>query len=107
MKINVDGADNPVTGEAAVGIIVRDHGGNPQVMVWRLISNYRDAEEAEAFGMLGGSAVVPSMAESHPGRTGVRLCNGDYEGQYQRKGLLDYLSDYWRHQGDYAESREL
>jgi hypothetical protein len=47
------------------------------------------------------------MAESHPGRTGVRLCNGDYEGQYQRKGLLDYLSDYWRHQGDYVESREL
>jgi ribonuclease HI len=52
MKINVDVADNPVTGEAAVGIIVRDHGGNPQVMVWRLISNYRDAEEAEALACL-------------------------------------------------------
>jgi hypothetical protein len=55
IKINVDGAFNPMTGEALVGLIARDHGGNPQIMVWRLISNYRDAEEYEAMVCLGGS----------------------------------------------------
>jgi hypothetical protein len=55
MKINVDGAFNPMTGEALVELIARDHGGNPQIMVWRLISNYRDTEEYEAMACLGGS----------------------------------------------------
>jgi hypothetical protein len=32
MKLNVDDTYNPATGEAVVGIIARDHGGNPQVM---------------------------------------------------------------------------
>jgi hypothetical protein len=43
IKINVDGAFNPVSGEAAVGVIARDHGGNPVVMAWRMISDCRDA----------------------------------------------------------------
>jgi hypothetical protein len=54
IKLNVDGAFNSVTGEAAVGLIARDHGGNPHVMSWRLISNCRDAEEAEALACLEG-----------------------------------------------------
>jgi hypothetical protein len=52
MKLNVDDTYNPATGEAVVGIIARDHGGNPQVMAWRLISNCRDAEKAKAFACL-------------------------------------------------------
>jgi hypothetical protein len=47
------------------------------------------------------------MAEPCPGRARDRLCNGGHEGQKQCQGLLGYLSNYWRHQGDYAESREL
>jgi hypothetical protein len=31
-----------------------DNDGNPQVMAWRLISNCRDAEEAEALACLEG-----------------------------------------------------
>jgi hypothetical protein len=57
--------------------------------------------------VLGGSEAVASMAEPCPGRARDRLCNGGHEGQKQCQGLLGYLSNYWRHQGDYAESREL
>jgi hypothetical protein len=34
IKLNVDGAFNPVTGDAAVELIARDDGGNPHVMAW-------------------------------------------------------------------------
>jgi hypothetical protein len=43
IKINVDGAFNQATGEAALGVIVRDHEGQPHVMVWRLLHHCRDA----------------------------------------------------------------
>jgi hypothetical protein len=32
IKINVDGALNPSTGAAAIGVIARDHEGNPHIM---------------------------------------------------------------------------
>jgi hypothetical protein len=54
MKINVDGAFNPRTAEAAIGLIARDHDGNPKIMVRCLIPNCRDAEEAEAMACLEG-----------------------------------------------------
>jgi hypothetical protein len=41
IKINVDGAFNQATREAALGVIVRDHEGQPQVMVWRLLHHCR------------------------------------------------------------------
>jgi ribonuclease HI len=48
----VDGAFNPVTGQAAIGAVVRDHEGNPKVMLWRKVSHCRDAEEVEAVACL-------------------------------------------------------
>jgi ribonuclease HI len=48
IKINVDGAFNPASGEAAVGAIARDHDGNPLVMVWKTLYDCRDVEEVEA-----------------------------------------------------------
>jgi hypothetical protein len=33
IKINVDGAYNPRTGEASIGAIARDHEGQPHIMV--------------------------------------------------------------------------
>jgi hypothetical protein len=53
IKINV-GVFNMATGEASIGIMARDHLGNPQVMVWRLITNCRDAETAEAIACRKG-----------------------------------------------------
>jgi hypothetical protein len=76
VKINVDGAYNPVTGEAAVGMIARDHGDNPQVMAWRLISNSRDAEEAKALVCLEGVKLLHHWPEPCPGGAGDRLHNG-------------------------------
>jgi ribonuclease HI len=52
VKINVDGAYNPNTGEAAVGIIVRDYEGNPGIMAWKMLRHCRDAEEAEGIACL-------------------------------------------------------
>jgi hypothetical protein len=54
LKINVDGAFNP----AAVGVIVRDSGGNPQAMAWRLLIDCRDAELAEALACLEGIKLI-------------------------------------------------
>jgi ribonuclease HI len=52
--INVDGAFNLNTGEPVVGIIVRDHEGNPGVMAWKILFHCRDAEEAEGITCLEG-----------------------------------------------------
>ena len=54
IKVNVDGAFNPRTGAAAVGVIARDHEGNPHIMAWRMLFHCRDAEEAEALACLEG-----------------------------------------------------
>lgn len=47
-KINVDGAYISNSGMAALGVIIRDHNGLVQLAVWRVLTNCRDAEEAEA-----------------------------------------------------------
>jgi ribonuclease HI len=54
-KINVDAAFNPISGEAAVGVVIRDWEGSLKLMAWRTISHCRDAEEAEARACLEGA----------------------------------------------------
>jgi ribonuclease HI len=58
IKINVDGAFNLRTGAAAVGVIIRDHEGNPHVMVWCLLFQTQDVEEVEALAVLEGLSFV-------------------------------------------------
>jgi hypothetical protein len=38
----------PNSGKAALGVIIRDHNGLVQLAAWRVLTNCRDAEEAEA-----------------------------------------------------------
>jgi ribonuclease HI len=54
-KINVDAAFNPISGEAAVGVVIRDWEGGLKLTAWRTISYCRDAEEAEARACLEGA----------------------------------------------------
>jgi hypothetical protein len=54
-KINVDAAFNPLLGEAAVGVVIRDWEGSLKLMAWHTISHCRDAKEAEARVCLEGA----------------------------------------------------
>jgi hypothetical protein len=36
--VNVDGAYNLTTDEAAIGIITRDHEGQPHIVAWRVVT---------------------------------------------------------------------
>lgn len=54
LKINVDDAFILETGEAAVGVVIRDKEGQPMLMACRKLSHCRDAEEAEALACLEG-----------------------------------------------------
>ncbi|CAO2163808.1 unnamed protein product [Urochloa humidicola] len=54
LKLNVDGAFIKETGEAAMGIIIRNSEGSPELTAWRLLKHCRDAEEAEALACLEG-----------------------------------------------------
>jgi ribonuclease HI len=54
IKINVDGAFNPVTGQAAIGAVARDYEGNSKIMLCRPVVHCRDAEEVEALACLEG-----------------------------------------------------
>jgi ribonuclease HI len=54
LKINVDGAFQQATGEAAIGVIIRDHDGDPKLLAWRVLFNCQDVEEAEAIACLEG-----------------------------------------------------
>jgi ribonuclease HI len=54
IKMNVDGAYNPRTGSATIGVTARDHDCNPHIMAWRVLFRCRDAEEAEALACLEG-----------------------------------------------------
>jgi hypothetical protein len=61
IKNNVDRAFNLVTSADVVGVIARDNDGNdgqPHIMVWRVVSRCRDAEEAEALALLEGAKIV-------------------------------------------------
>jgi ribonuclease HI len=62
INVNADGAFNPVTNEAAIGVIARDHMRQPQVMAWRVISRCRDAEELEAIALLEGAKLAVQWA---------------------------------------------
>jgi hypothetical protein len=64
MKVNTDAVFNQATGEAAIGIIGRDHEGQPQFMVWRVIGKCRDAEEAEAVALLEGVWMIELWPDS-------------------------------------------
>jgi ribonuclease HI len=66
MKINVGGAVNPSTGEAAVGAIMRDYEGQPHAMVWRRIGRCRDAEEAEALALMEGLRLADQRPVNAP-----------------------------------------
>jgi hypothetical protein len=46
IKINCDGAFNPVTGVAALGVIARDQNGQSDIMAWQVVTRCRNAEEA-------------------------------------------------------------
>jgi ribonuclease HI len=66
IKINVDGAFNPVTGDAAVGVITRDSDGQPHIMAWRVVCRCRNAEEAEALALPEGAKLAEHWsANSH------------------------------------------
>ena len=54
-KINVDADLNTLTGEASVGVVVKDWEGSLKMTVWRTISHCRDAEEAEYRACLEGT----------------------------------------------------
>jgi ribonuclease HI len=69
IKVKTDVAFNQTTGVAAIGIIARDHEGQPQFMAWRVIGRCRDVEEAEALALLEGM----QMAELWPDSTHVEF----------------------------------
>jgi hypothetical protein len=54
-KIHVDAAFNPLSGDAAVGVVTRDCEEILKLTAWRTISHCRDAEEAEARACLEGA----------------------------------------------------
>jgi hypothetical protein len=59
-------AFNLSTGEAAVGIITRDHEGQPHIMEWKLVGRCRDAEEAEALALLEGLRLIEQWPRDTP-----------------------------------------
>jgi ribonuclease HI len=69
-KINVDAAFNLQSGEAAIGVVIRDWVGDLKLTAWRVIFHCRDAEEAEARACLEGVHLahrwpeVPMVLES-------------------------------------------
>jgi hypothetical protein len=58
LKINIDGAYFAISGKAVLGVIIRDHEGNPMLTAWRLLFNCRDAEEAETLTVLMASGYL-------------------------------------------------
>lgn len=54
IALTVDSAFNPTTGDAGLGVIIREHSGQLLLMAWRMLFHCRDAEEAEAATCLDG-----------------------------------------------------
>ncbi|GJN40248.1 hypothetical protein PR202_gb29435 [Eleusine coracana subsp. coracana] len=65
LKINVDGAFNEQTWEAAVGVIIRDTHGAPYLAAWRILYHCRDAEEAEIRACLEGIKLASRWFEGN------------------------------------------
>jgi ribonuclease HI len=63
MKINVDGAFLPDSGVAAIGVIIRDHGGGIKLSAWRLLRHCRDAVEAEVVACREGIILAARWPE--------------------------------------------
>ena len=63
MKINVDGAFLLDSGVAAIGVIIRDHGGGIKLSAWRLLRHCRDAVEAEAVACREGIILAARWPE--------------------------------------------
>ncbi|CAN6215731.1 unnamed protein product, partial [Urochloa humidicola] len=66
VKVNVDGAFDPLTGRAGIGIVIRDNLGIPELCAWKAISDGLNAEEIEALACLEG---VRLAAEWSHGKT--------------------------------------
>jgi hypothetical protein len=98
LKVNVDGAFNPVTKEAAIGVIVRDHAGQPHIMAWRVVSRCRDAEESEALALLKGAELAEQWAANIRTDCANLIqkleCNGRDNSVISRKPLsLEFASE--------------
>lgn len=63
LKINVDGAFINLSGEAAVGVVIRDCKGEPLLSACRWLRHCRDAEEAEAQACLEGVRLAERWRE--------------------------------------------
>ncbi|KAF8692030.1 hypothetical protein HU200_039978 [Digitaria exilis] len=63
LKINADGAFNPESGGAAVGIVIRNDAGQPLLMAGRRLYYCKDAEEAEALACLEGICMGARWAD--------------------------------------------
>ncbi|TVU17394.1 hypothetical protein EJB05_33427, partial [Eragrostis curvula] len=70
VKINVDGAYTEQSGEAGVGIIIRDHVGKALLSSWRVLFNMMSAEDVEACACREGLSLAsewiprPTVLES-------------------------------------------
>jgi hypothetical protein len=59
INVDVDGAFLHESGKAAVGVIIRDHGGCVKLTAWRLLLHVlQGSEEAEATACREGIAMV-------------------------------------------------
>ncbi|KAF8718070.1 hypothetical protein HU200_025547 [Digitaria exilis] len=65
VKINTDGAFSPSSGAASLGVIIRDHLGQPLLTAWRKLFHCRDAEEAEAAACLDGVRLAGRWPEKN------------------------------------------
>lgn len=63
LKVNVDGAFIPTSGAAGIGVVVRDHQGQPLLMAWRKLFHCRDAEEAEMVACLEAVRLAGRLEE--------------------------------------------
>ncbi|GJN41122.1 hypothetical protein PR202_gn00452 [Eleusine coracana subsp. coracana] len=63
IKINVDGGLDSSTGNAGIGMIIRDSTGRALLCSWRVIFNARDAEETEAMAAREGLLLASKWAQ--------------------------------------------
>jgi hypothetical protein len=109
MKINIDGAYFAISRKAMLGVIIRDHEGNPVLTAWRLLFNCRDAEEAETLACLDGTrlanrwpdcagvlefdyaALVTKLNSSHQDRSIVASLNSDIKDEISQRSRISIV----------------